>query len=87
MVFYAYELIEEEDCKRFMFKTEYEPEIFGFLLQLLAGSTNKQIHFTSDWQFSPNTAAIWVHALTFEQFLNLYGMEGLPFNTWISIKG
>lgn len=34
--FYSYELIEKEDCKRFMFKTESEHELSGFLQQLLA---------------------------------------------------
>jgi len=83
--FYAYDLIEEYDCKRFRFKPEYRDQVASMLRVFLSASATHRLHFTSDWQFGPRTAEVCSKILNADEFVDLHDKSGLRFNSWITV--
>ncbi len=83
--FFAYDIINTENCETFRFKAEYVDDVVQLLESLLACSEDHRIHFTTDWQLAPKPKVTTEREMTMQQFLRKHDKEGIHFNTWITI--
>lgn len=85
-LFFAYDLINEEDCSRFKFKSEYLQDLKRLFSHLISSASRRTIIFTTDWEFGSKQLTVRDQSVPSAAFLKENQQTGTPFNCWIPIS-